>query len=170
MAKFTFKTIVPFAGVELLTDCFYLWVLHADKIPPHIGCSLDSKFFSLKINGKDHGLPVDSLLEIITKKKVSTILIQLNSVIDSEELHRVFSQFTAIFPGKNTCLSPITSLLDCSETVFKLSDLLNYLDDQSAMKNVFGLNLGNDYTGIPEYDQEDITNRLYDLNRAKSER
>ena len=41
----------------------FLWVFHADKIPPHIGISLDGCFFSLKSSGVDIDLEL-SLIHI----------------------------------------------------------------------------------------------------------
>ena len=34
----------------------FIWVIHTNKIPPHIGISLNGKFYSLNVNGKDNGI------------------------------------------------------------------------------------------------------------------
>ena len=54
-----------------LTNRLILWVLHADKIPPHIGLSKNDQFYSLKVSGKDEGLPVRNVLQIIEKKNIA---------------------------------------------------------------------------------------------------
>ncbi|NBR15845.1 MAG: hypothetical protein EBU01_14895, partial [Crocinitomicaceae bacterium] len=60
MFDFEFKNIQFVNHLETKTGV-YLWILHADKIPPHIGISIDGQYFSLKAKGKDENISDKSI-------------------------------------------------------------------------------------------------------------
>jgi len=41
MSDFGFKRIWSIEDENELQKGFFLWILHADKVPPHVGCSID---------------------------------------------------------------------------------------------------------------------------------
>lgn len=170
MSDFLFPEIQILRERSILKNGFFLWVWHADKIPPHIGCSLNGQYFSLKVNGKDTALKSEKILSVIDAKKIPTLFIKLNTSIQTEELFHTFDLFLKAESGKTTCLSPITELLSCNSTVFQLSELLKYLDKMNQLDTVFGLNLAVGYQALPEYTKEDIENRLRKLEHVKSEK
>ena len=53
MYSFEFDNIIHQFDEVILNKGIYLSVVHANKIPPHIGIVVDGKYFSLKANGKD---------------------------------------------------------------------------------------------------------------------
>lgn len=67
-SEFHFGKIIDSASAFLDTDKAQLWVWHADKIPPHIGFSINSHYFSLKANGRDVNVPIDSIIAVIHKE------------------------------------------------------------------------------------------------------
>lgn len=170
MSDFKFSKIFKFNDRTILQNGFYLWVWYADKIPPHIGCSLDGLYFSLKVNGKDSALRTDKVLSLIDSKKIPTLFIKINREIHSKELFETFDHFLKAESGKTTCLSPITELLFCNSTVFQLSELLKYLNDMKQLEAVFGLNLADGYSSLHAYTKEDIEYRLRKLEHVKSEK
>lgn len=170
MSSFDFGTIQTFDSPESLKSGTFLWIWYADKIPPHIGLSSSGKYFSLKVNGKDENIEVLKVLSIIQRKKIVTVFVRIKNEYQIDKVKSTYSKFHKAETGKNTCLSPITQLLDCSEEVFQLSDLLIYLSNNKEIESVFGLNLDSDYKGIPPYTKEDIENRLRKLEDVKSQK
>jgi hypothetical protein len=168
MYSFEFEEILPFHDPQMLHQGFYLWVWYADKIPPHIGCSIDGRYFSLKVNGKDELLKVEKVLAIVERKKIASLIIRVDTDLFLGSVSKKFNQFTKASNGKSTCLTPIAQILACDSDVEQLSQLLKYLKDQRKLNKVFGLNLVKGYKGIPFYSRQDIDDRLRKLENAQS--
>jgi hypothetical protein len=143
-----------------------LWVIHADKIPPHIGFSIDNQYFSLKANGKDNGISTDSILQIIQKKKIGTVFVKLNFALTFEEIKSAFDEFESAKGLNSSCLVPIRNVLKAPNSISKLSELLYFLESQNMIYSVFGLHLNNDYKGIKSYTTTEIQQRIEKLKRC----
>lgn len=137
-----------------------IWVLHADKTPPHIGISVENAFYSLKINGKDEGLELNSLMSLIHKKKLPTLAIVLKSVVIAKQVKNVFRAFGPKIIHPQTCLSPIVHLLAPTHNDLILIELLRELDQEKKIQQVVGYHLPTDYQGIPSYTRETIQQRI----------
>lgn len=144
-----------------------LWILHADKIPPHIGISVNGFFFSLKVRGKDEFLPNFKLVNIINLKKILTIAIELNRDLLLEEVAIKYNQFDFAKDLESSCLVPIKELLFNGEKIERLKDLLDILKEKKLMNKVFGLNLAETYKGVPHYTTEQIELRLEKLRHVE---
>lgn len=163
---FEFKTIQKSLD-SLDLNRTLLWILHADKIPPHIGISSSRAYFSLKVKGKDEELPVDKLLLLIENKKITTVTIELALDIELEVLKAKFNQFTKAEDLNATCLTPIKELLTPKSKVSRLKDLLETLNNTGKIACVYGLNLNSQFKGIPYYTIEEIKKRLELLKNAQ---
>ena len=139
----------------------YIWVIHADKIPPHLGISSDGMFFSLKVTGVDFDLPADRLLKTLDRKWIPLLIIETDS-ISVKDLRIVYSHYESAKDGGNTCLSPIKELFDL-EKVNTIHELLKELKGKSKVKGVYGKNLPCHYKGIPEYELDAVNERLRKL-------
>jgi len=137
-----------------------IWVLHADKTPPHIGISVEDSFFSLKINGKDEALELQSLVHIIHKKQIPTLAIILKTQITLDQVKFIFQNFGAKIGTNETCLSPITKLLTPELEDLIVMGLLTELDETNQIKSVYGFHLPNGYKGILNYSRETIQQRI----------
>ena len=159
----TFETnIERINPVELLIfdeNRYFLWVIHADKIPPHIGWSSGYHFYSLKANGKDVQLPVDRLISVLEKKKIATLLYEVKSDFVLEKPEIVFEKYDSTVPDEITCLQPLKEILGDNDATW-IKELLQNLDLRDALGNCYGWQLPENYMGIPEYRQEDIHKRL----------
>ena len=142
-------------------DSLTIWVLHADKTPPHIGISVEDAFFSLKINGKDEALEVQSLVHIIHKKQIPTLAITLNMPMPLDQVKSIFQNFGTKIGTNETCLSPIVKLLTPQLNNLILIELLTELDENEQIKSIYGYNLPKGYTGIPTYSREIIQQRIH---------
>jgi hypothetical protein len=167
MSEFKFSAILSLENTVPLQHGFFICVLHADKIPPHIGCLIDGYFFSLKVNGKDEKIPVDQLVKAISIKTIPSLFIHVDTDINLDQVKEVYANFSCIEVGQSTCLSPIVQLFNCEDSVHKLSEFLQLLTDQGQMKTVFKVHLTNEFFGISAYSLEEIEQRLVYLSDVK---
>lgn len=165
MADFEFTCIRKGISEEAAgRTCIWIW--YANRIPPHIGISSGNAYYSLKVSGKDNGIPVSGVLETIRRKNIPSILIELGPVIAPDYLRTHFDRFETAAPGEATCLTPIRSVFGL-EQVTRLTELLHELDKSGAIFSVYGAHLPKNYRGLPEYSDIDIQKRLKELDHAK---
>lgn len=138
-----------------------LWVIHADKIPPHLGISFESKFFSLKVNGKDLGLNTETLISLFTRKGTPVLLIEID---DKPEfpLPIIFENYSQASSNGSTCLDPVSAALKI-RGCRTVHELLAELEENGKVINYFGINLPADYSGVPFYTRSAIVDRLKKL-------
>lgn len=149
--------LLPSSAIDQYRNDVLLWVIHADKIPPHIGLSFENKFYSLKANGVDRGVDLSSLETVINDREIQTLIYVLNrKPIDLEDS---FSSFEKTIPGQITCLEPIKLALGY-DNADKIHHLLNELKENNEVQACIGLNISKDFEGIPMYDISDIHSRL----------
>lgn len=161
-----FDRIKPFDKAHFDPTLNYLWVLHADKIPPHVGISTSGKYFSLKHNGKDEHLPIDRVIELVERKGIKTLAIRLLNNYSLSELEEAFSAFDTTFSNEITCLAPIEKLV-IRPKFEKLEALLVDLESRGGLGEIIGINVDESYTGIPFYTEADIHKRLQFLENVK---
>lgn len=146
----------------------FLWVFHADKIPPHIGISKDGFYFSLKVSGKDEFVSVEKISKLLKTKKIPTLVIKTSeNSIKNRQLDIVFKKYQTANSDGLTCLTPIIEIYFSETKDLILIELLNLLNEAGVMETIYGINLSADYKGIPAYSRQDIQNRLYQLKHAK---
>lgn len=167
MSSFDFENVIDLNSERALKIGFFLWIWHADKVPPHIGCSINGVYFSLKVNGKDDKKDSCKPLFVIQQKKIATVLVKVKTQINLENVQSIFNGYEKAGRNGQTCISPITEILGCSDSVFQLTTLLRFLETRQQIESVFGLNLTKDYRGIPAYTKIDIDNRLRTLEDVK---
>lgn len=164
MSSFTFDTIKT--GVPMdISNGNYLWIWYANKIPPHIGVSIQGNYFSLKVNGKDVELPVDKPLMVIERKTIATIWVELTSELKLKHCKEIFSNYSTAQLQGATCLSPLKDLLEDQDST-QLSEFLNNISCKYDLK-YNGIHLPSDYKELPLYSQQEIQNRLEFLENAQ---
>lgn len=145
----------------------FLWISHADKIPPHIGISSNGNYFSLKVKGKDD-TSCETILRTIHLKKVPCLILQLDDTsFDSKRFLTVKNEYTTINQEVKTCLIPILDLFQIKEKAFILYDFLTYLQEKNQIIGYFTLNLPANFKGIKKYSLEDVTIHLDKLKNAE---
>lgn len=154
--------------INKLNTGVYLWVFHANKIPPHIGISLNGLFYSLKVNSKDYRVEIDKILNIIQIKKIACLFVELKDV-DTFNLESVFKQVSKINDVYPSCLTPISVILgkDYHQKMERLSELLVILEKNQQIKSFFKLNLNPSFKGIKFYTKETIQQRIAELKDVK---
>lgn len=164
MPSYHFSSISDLSDVTILNNGLFLCVLHADKIPPHIGISINGLYYSLKAKGKDIALPVNEVFKVVERKKIATLFIDVKADISKMEIETVFSEFDKAIAYQTSCLSPLKQLFQLGSNVQKLSDFLLEIDQKKMIGSVNGLFIPSGYTQIPDYDVKEIHDRLEKLN------
>jgi len=165
---FSFQEILPL-DASFLKERTFIWILHANKIPPHIGFSIDGLYFSLKSNGKDEEVPVNKVLEVLKKSKIQSVFVEIEDCITKSDVATIFD-FLQSASSEMTCLFPLKKLWDVPENVIKIADLLRFLERNKKLRKVFGLHLEKDFEGIPYYTMEQIKSRIEFLNHVKGKK
>lgn len=163
MPSFIFPSIQKAESLNFSEDSF-IWIWHADKIPPHIGISTQNRYYSLKVSGKDNGLNCTSVWNLAVKKEIAIVLVKLNQPLELNRIKSKFEAFEITEPNSITCLSPISSILnfECKQ----LSELLNELTINNFIHSFLGNNLPNGYNQLRDYSTNEIMNRLKLLANA----
>jgi len=157
--------IVPFEKSVFCRDNVYLWIWHADKIPPHIGISSNGFYYSLKSNGKDNGVEIEHVIELVERKAIKTLLFELNSETTKTDISEVFNRYDCTVPNQVTCLNPIKKVLGIEEAGI-LKDLLVELEINNTIQKVIGFNIDGSFEGLKDYDVNAIHDRLRKLKNA----
>lgn len=150
---------------ELLQKGSFLWIFHADKIPPHIGISTENHFFSIKSRGRDFGIATSYVFALIERKSVCSLFVELSD-LNLKEVQEVFRKYTAI-PEGSSCLEPINKVIDPVNNFSSVGELLNSLTEKKELLNVYGIHLPEDYEGIPAYGKREIEERIKFLRNVK---
>lgn len=167
MSNFRFDNTQEFQ-LDKAKKGLFLWILHAQSIPPHIGISLDGFYYSLKYNGKDEGLEIAKLVHLINRKKIKTILVELlDFSIDQRLISGVFSKFEQAKGSELSCLKPIHNLLLPPEESLILAELLQKIAAREQIGSVFTLHLSENRQEIPRYSRVEIAERLQKLHDSK---
>ena len=146
-------------------ECSFLWIIHSNKIPPHIGFSAFDSYFSLKATGSDFNLPVNRVFNSLKAKKCEFILVEVVNDCALKQVQEAFEKYPTLSHHENTCLSPILNLFEISGQMM-LPDLLRILEKNQLISSIFAFNVTESKLGIKQYSQSDIEERIEKLQRA----
>ena len=161
MSKFDFKFIHRELPEYMLQKTF-IWIWNADKIPPHIGISTGKDYYSLSYRKSEHLLTA-SMLKKAKRDANPLVLVEIPKEMIRKDTTMIFSGYHRATDGI-TCLHPIREVMQLDQ-VNQLADLLIHLESQNLITQVNGLNLPENYRGIPAYSMEDILERIFQLNK-----
>jgi hypothetical protein len=155
---------IEFLPKNKLDKGVFIWVLHVNKIPPHIGISIDGLFYSLKVNSRDYRVKIDKILSIIQSKKTACLFVELKN-LNGCKIDSIFEQLSTINEVYSSCLTPISEALfdENFQKVERLTELLVILEKNQQIKSFFKLNLESDFEGIKFYTKKDIQQRISEL-------
>ena len=94
------------------------------------------------------------------------LLYAVNYRIDSFELKEAFQRYHSTIPGRVTCLQPLKDVFQDSNAM-KVAELIRNLEIKEGIKRCYGWQLPEDFIGIPDYEVEEIHDRLKQLSHAK---
>ncbi|MCC5923139.1 MAG: hypothetical protein JJT77_05085 [Crocinitomicaceae bacterium] len=162
MSSYFFSSLNYLSDTALLEKGAYIVILHADKIPPHIGWLHNGAYFSLKAKGKDFDLPISKLTNILKAKNIKSIFVQVNVISDFSNTKAIFEQINLEHPT-DTCLTPIKLLFGQwvgQQKVEKVADLLSILAANYQIKKVYAMGIAGNNFQLPEYGSDEILARI----------
>lgn len=129
-------------------------LLHASRIPPHIGLMVNGNYNSLTIKERELNVKLEALLKIISQKKIEALFIKIiKHPVFSEEyqlltFHEQLNQFTVVKENEATCLSPIKLFFEefyaiKNDKNLLFFDFLEKLNDNDYISDIIGVNIKN---------------------------
>jgi len=157
---------------NLLQKGTWLVILHAQRIPPHIGLMFSGNYNSLTI--KEHEININSslLLKTITQKKIKSLFIKVlpHPVFSMDHQKNIFQEYLKTFGyvkhNETTCLSPIKLFFrdfyaletDKDELLF---DFIRRLNENDFIESVSALNIElNNGISLPFYSIEELNEKI----------
>lgn len=150
----------------------WLVILHASRIPPHVGLMVDGNYNSLTIKGHELDVRPEALLKTIQQRKIESIFIRLQKhpVFSNDYMLGVFQhqvqQFTVVKQGEATCLSPIKLFLsefyalpyNEDELLYELMKRLEANDytAERIFMHIEADSAKNTTFSLPEYSREEL--------------
>jgi hypothetical protein len=163
-----------------LSKGLHIAIVHATRIPPHIGLIVDGKYCSLSIKGQDINTLVNVLIKNSSIRKIPTIFVKIkqHSTFSDIYLREHFitnvQQFPRVDVGIATCLSPIKLFF---EEVYNLSmkdvnylyELLPLLESGGLIESTSSLFIDETNYQLPVYTNKEINKGIEEVrNEFKS--
>lgn len=142
----------------------YLWIWNPSNVPPHMGLSVEGRYFSLKATGVDINVDLEGIIEIILRKGIPVLVIDLGLEFTLTECVETFGKYSHTIPNEVTCLNPIKAVLKQSEPM-KLAELLVNLQSINVLGKKIGLNIDETSIQLTDYSLEDIHVHLAVLSK-----
>ena len=157
----------------LLKKKLWLVLLHANRIPPHVGLIINGSYNSLTIKGHELDIDVDVLLKTISQKKIESTFIKLihHPVFSYDYQLQIFKEYIKKYKQVKafdaSCLSPIKLFfqefyalqLNNDELLFEFLERLhknNYLEFAQSLN----FNLPLNGIELPTYSIEQLNDKI----------
>ncbi len=169
----------PFAEEKLLNGT-YIVIVHASRIPPHIGIIADQAYHSLSIKGQELNVPVAAFIRNTTLRKIPCLFINIKShpAYDAAQLKEHFissiQQFPKVAAGSATCLSPVKLFFEevyrvKMKDVHSIFELLPVLEAEGLIGETSALFIATGRFQLPTYSMEEINKGIAQAeNEAKA--
>jgi hypothetical protein len=162
----TFNTFKKFSEDEL-SNGVYIVVMHATRVPPHIGLIIDKHYHSLTIKGRDINTPIRALIKNIEQRKIPSLFIKIkpHATFSNTYMREHFilnvQQFPRVDKAVATCLSPIKLFFDevydvRMQEVNFLFDLLPHLFGDDLIEFTSTLFVNETNYELPVYTQQEL--------------
>ena len=158
-----------------LTKGTWLVILHASRIPPHVGLMIDGNYNSLTIKERELNVSSEAILKTISQKKIEALFLNLNKhpVFSSDYQLNTFqyqlNQFTAVKHGEATCLSPLKLFFEEFYAIKNnkgqlFYDFVDELYQNDYITQAIGSNIANKQENniftLPHYTNEELQQRI----------
>ena len=163
-----YKLIInkKFREKELLKG-LYIAIIHATRIPPHIGIIVDKQYHSLSIKGQNINTSVSALLKNSTIRKIPTLFIKIKPHATFSEMYlnehfiTNVQQFQRVDTDIATCLSPIKLFFEevydvPMKQVNYLYELLPALQKEGLVEHTTSLFIDEEKYTLPFYTSKEI--------------
>jgi len=165
MSNYKIQHISDIDKVQLKKGAF-LWAFHVDKIPPHVGISIDGFYFSMKASECDFNLDVETIYQVVLRKKIPSYLVSVLHTQSLDRLKMVFKEYGNNIKTGESCMTPVIRFLEENEQ-FLLEELLENLHLTNRIKSVMGIHLPKEFEQVPFYTHEDVQLHIAQLKHVK---
>ena len=152
---------------EELSKGLFITVIHATRIPPHIGMIADKSYHSLSIKGQDINTPIKALIKNSNIRKIPSLFIKIkphptfSAIYLREHFITNVQQFDRVDVGVATCLSPIKLFFEevyavSMKNVNYLFELLPVLENEGLIESISSLNIDEKTYQLPVYTNKEI--------------
>lgn len=152
----------------------YIAVIHATRIPPHIGLIISGKYHSLTVKGQDINTSVEALIKNTVQRKIPSLFIKIKThpTFSESYLKEHFitnvQQFPKVDIGVATCLSPIKLFFNETynvrvENINYLFELVPALSAENLIENTMALFVDEKRYQLPEYSEEEINRGIMEV-------
>lgn len=176
MTEIKFATITvptkPFSEFNL-NKGIYICLLHAKRVPPHIGIIINGNYHSLTIKGAEPNVVLKVLVKTIELKKIESVFfkIETHPVFSTDYLNAVFLEILKKHPhiisNEVTCLTPLKAFFNEFYAIESLESDIIYTFLKQLLNNNFileayslNLDLQNNKIDIPVYSQNEINEKI----------
>lgn len=148
----------------------WIILLHARRIPPHVGLVIDGNYNSLTIKGQELNVSIKALLKLISQRNIETCFIRVveHPVFSTDYQLRIFQETIKQFDSVKTsltCLYPVKLFfrefyalqLHENELLF---DFLIRLNANNFLEAFSTQNFSSEILEIPFYTNEELKNRI----------
>jgi hypothetical protein len=157
-----------------LNKGFWIVILHAHRIPPHVGLLFNGTYFSLNLKGIEKNIELAVLLRTIELQNIKSIFIKVKKhpVFSVEYLKEVFENDLSNYQKvttETTCFKPVKLFFEehylfCSQPINFLFELFSPLIVNEMIEKTIALNLKEDIIDdnftFNTYNAEDIKDKL----------
>ncbi|MDQ3046592.1 MAG: hypothetical protein M3R27_03520, partial [Bacteroidota bacterium] len=155
----------------------FIVVLHATRIPPHIGIIAGNSYHSLSIKGQERNIPLSLVLKNIRVRRIPSLFIRIidHQRLTGDEISEQFlsdlSSFEKVSAQGATCLSPIKPFFERvynvpATDIRYIFDLLPKLEQAELIMEISSLFIEEPVFTLPVYDMDEIN---HEILKAESE-
>jgi hypothetical protein len=157
-----------------LSKGLWIVVLHASRIPPHVGLLFNGSYFSLNLKGVEKNIELAVLLRTIELQSIKSIFIKVKKhpVFSVEYLKEVFENDLSNYQkvtAETTCFKPVKLFFEehylfCSHPINFLFELFSPLLKNEMIEKTIAMNLTEEIIKstftFNAYTAEDIKDKL----------
>ncbi len=181
MTRTEFASINVSAGEftdSTLTKGLFICLLHAKRVPPHIGIIIDGQYHSLTIKGIEPNVSVTALLRTIQQQKIESAFLKItpHPVFSNDHMNSMFLEILKKYPqirsNEVTCLTPLKDFFNefyaintsANDMIY---DLLKRMAANNFILQAYSLNLSleNGLLSIPVYTQDELSQKINDIRK-----
>lgn len=167
---------IPIAVTEFSDDLLqkgtWIAVLHAQRIPPHIGLVFNGNYNSLTIKEHELNIDLNLLLKTIKQKKIKSVFVRVVShpvfSIDHQlsMFQEILKKYSYVKQFESTCLSPVKQffrefyVLNCEEKEL-FFEFMQHMSDNKFIDTACALNLElTEGIDLPCYTHEELNEKI----------
>lgn len=96
-----------------LDEGLFIFIIHATRIPPHLGLIYQGKVYDINVRGKKIGIPLRGFIDVICSKKIPSLFFRIDAT-SKKNIEKIINHQIAIFDQVTmnvTCLAPVKGVI-----------------------------------------------------------